>query len=128
MLIETEIKPLERENIHYFDRHREFARTDLDRGGVPTREWEGLLSEMRKRANRAGWPRYGLPASVGGRDGSDIDMAVIREHLAAKGLGLRNDLQNESSMVGNFPRVIMMERFGTELQAQRPFKFGQGPR
>ena len=29
-------------------------------------------------------------------------MAIIREHLAHKGLGLHNDLQNESSIVGNF--------------------------
>ena len=34
--IEAEIKPLERENMQYFDRHREFARTDLDNGGIPT--------------------------------------------------------------------------------------------
>src|SRR4029453_4716599 len=36
--------------------------------------------------------------------------------LAHKGLGLHNDLQNESSIVGNFPQVIMMERFGTDEQ------------
>ena len=34
--IEAEIKPLERENMQYFDRRREFARTDLDNGGIPT--------------------------------------------------------------------------------------------
>jgi alkylation response protein AidB-like acyl-CoA dehydrogenase len=45
-------------------------------------------------------------------------MAVIREHLAKKGLGLHNDLQNESSIVGNFPSVIMMDRFGTPAQKQ----------
>ena len=47
---------------------------------------------------------------------ANVDMAVIREHLAHKGLGLHNDLQNESSIVGNFPQVIMMERFGTDEQ------------
>ena len=47
---------------------------------------------------------------------TNVDMAVIREHLAHKGLGLHNDLQNESSIVGNFPQVIMMERFGTDEQ------------
>jgi len=114
--IETEIAPLERANMQYFDRRREFARTDLDNGGIPSRDWEDLLDEMRRRADRAGWLRYGLPASMGGRDGTNLDMAVIREHLAAKGLGLHNDLQDESSIVGNFPQVIMMERFGTELQ------------
>jgi alkylation response protein AidB-like acyl-CoA dehydrogenase len=71
---------------------------------------------MRKRADKAGWLRYGLPARFGGRDGSNLDMAVIREHLAHKGLGLHNDLQDESSIVGNFPQVIMMDRFGTDEQ------------
>jgi alkylation response protein AidB-like acyl-CoA dehydrogenase len=132
--IDREIKPLERENIQYFDQRREFARTDLERGGIPIRAWEDLLGEMRRRADAAGWLRYGLPSSLGGRDGTNLDMAVIREHLAAKGLGLHNDLQDESSIVGNFPQVIMMERFGADVQrkdwsealitGERSFAFG----
>ena len=132
--IEREIKPLERDNMQYFDQRREYARTDWDNGGIPARAWEDLLDEMRRRADAAGWLRYGLPASLGGRDGTNLDMAVIREHLAAKGLGLPNDLQDESSIVGNFPQVIMMERFGTETQrkewseamltGERSFAFG----
>ena len=132
--IEREIKPLERDNMQYFDQRREYARTDWDNGGIPARAWEDLLDEMRRRADAAGWLRYGLPASLGGRDGTNVDMAVIREHLAAKGLGLHNDLQDESSIVGNFPQVIMMERFGTETQrkewseamltGERSFAFG----
>ena len=114
--IEAEIKPLERENSQYFDQRRENARTDWDNGGIPRREWEKLLGEMRQRADKAGWLRYGLPSQFGGRDGTNIDMAVIREHLAHKGLGLHNDLQDESSIVGNFPQVIMMDRFGTDAQ------------
>ncbi|OBI71952.1 acyl-CoA dehydrogenase family protein [Mycobacterium sp. E740] len=114
--IEAEIKPLEREHIQYFDKRREHARTDWDNGGIPRREWEDLLGEMRRRADKAGWLRYGLPSQFGGRDGSNLDMAVIREHLAHKGLGLHNDLQDESSIVGNFPQVIMMDRFGTDAQ------------
>jgi acyl-CoA dehydrogenase len=114
--IEAEIKPLERENMQYFDQRRENARTDWDNDGIPHREWEDLLREMRKRADKAGWLRYGLPSQFGGREGTNIDMAVIREHLAHKGLGLHNDLQDESSIVGNFPQVIMMDRFGTEEQ------------
>lgn len=114
--IEREIAPLQADHMQYFDHRREFARTDVERGGVPRREWEELLDEMRRRADAAGWLRYGLPASLGGRDGSNVDMAVIREHLAHKGLGLHNDLQDESSIVGNFPQVIMMERFGTDAQ------------
>jgi alkylation response protein AidB-like acyl-CoA dehydrogenase len=114
--IEAEIKPLEREHIQYFDQRREFARTDVENGGIPRREWEDLLDEMRRRADKAGFLRYGLPSKFGGRDGSNLDMAVIREHLAHKGLGLHNDLQDESSIVGNFPQVIMMDRFGTDDQ------------
>jgi len=132
--IESEIKPLERENMQYFDQRREYARTDWDNGGIPARAWEDLLGEMRRRADKAGWLRYGLPSELGGRDGTNLDMAIIREHLAAKGLGLHNDLQDESSIVGNFPQVIMMERFGTEtqrtqwseamLRGERGFAFG----
>jgi alkylation response protein AidB-like acyl-CoA dehydrogenase len=114
--IEAEIKPLEADNMQYFDRRREFARTDLEKGGIPARAWEDLLDEMRRRADAAGWLRYGLPKQFGGRDGTNLDMAVIREHLAHRGLGLHNDLQDESSIVGNFPQVIMMDRFGTDEQ------------
>ena len=35
-------------------------------------------------------------------------MAVIREHFAAKGLGLHNDLQNEHSIVGNNVGLLLM--------------------
>ena len=45
-------------------------------------------------------------------------MAIIREHLASKGLGLHNDLQNESSIVGNQPIVLMLRDFGTKEQKQ----------
>ena len=62
-------------------------------------------------------------------------MAVIREHLAHKGLGLHNDLQDESSIVGNFPQVIMMDavrhrrsrrRSGSEalITGERSMAFG----
>jgi hypothetical protein len=114
--IEKEIKPLEEQNLQYFDHRREHARTDWDNGGVPRREWEELLAEMRRRADRAGHYRYALPKRLGGQDGTNLAMAVIREHLAAKGLGLHNDLQNESSIVGNFPVVLMMDEFGRPEQ------------
>ena len=116
--IEREIKPLEQQddNIRFFDHRREHARTDWDNQGLPRHDWEALLGEMRRRADLAGHLRYALPAEYGGRDGSNLDMAVIREHLAARGLGLHNDLQNESSIVGNFPTVLMLRDFGTEQQ------------
>ncbi len=114
--IEREIKPLERENIQFFDHRRENARTNWDEDGTPRQEWEALLGEMRRRADRAGFLRYALPKRLGGRDGSNLGMAITREHLASQGLGLHNDLQNESSVVGNFPMVLMMDRFGSEAQ------------
>jgi alkylation response protein AidB-like acyl-CoA dehydrogenase len=114
--IEREIKPLEAENMQFFDHRREHARTDWDNGGVPRKEWEELLREMRRRADAAGHLRYSLPKELGGQEGSNLAMAIIREHLAKKGLGLHNDLQNESSVVGNFPSVVMMLRFGSEAQ------------
>ena len=114
--IEAEIVPLQAQHQQFFDERREFARTDVERGGLPSRDWEELLGRMRRLADAAGWLRYGLPASLGGQGGSNLDMAVIREHLAARGLGLHNDLQDESSIVGNFPSLLVMERFGTEAQ------------
>lgn len=116
--IEREIVPLQAadDNERFFDHRREWARTDFENGGVPRPEWEALLREMRRRADAAGWLRLALPAEFGGRDASNLEMAVIREHLATKGLGLHNDLQNESSIVGNFPTVLMMRDFGTDAQ------------
>jgi acyl-CoA dehydrogenase len=116
--IEREIKPLELENdnIRFFDHRREWARTDFENGGLPRREWEELLTEMRRRADRAGHFRYALPREYGGKDGTNLAMAIIREYLAAKGLGLHNDLQNESSIVGNLPTVLMFRDFGTAEQ------------
>lgn len=116
--IAAEIKPLEEadDNIRFFDHRREWARTDFEAGGLPRKEWEDLLHEMRRRADRAGHYRYALPKEYGGQDGSNLAMAIIREHLAHKGLGLHNDLQNESSIVGNLPTVLMFRDFGTEAQ------------
>jgi len=114
--IEREIKPLERENVQFFDHRREWTRTDWENDGRPTRQWEELLAEMRRRADRAGHLRFALPTALGGQGGSNLAMAMIREHLAAKGLGLHNDLQNESSIVGNFPVVHMIDALGTPAQ------------
>ena len=116
--IERVIEPLENkdDNIRFFDHRREAARTDWDRDGLPTEEWEALLAEARGLADAAGHYRYPLPARFGGRDGTNLGMAVIREHLAAKGLGLHNDLQNEHSIVGNNVGVLLMVEYGTEEQ------------
>jgi acyl-CoA dehydrogenase len=116
--IEAEIKPLERQddNIRFFDHRREHARTDWDAGGLPRKDWEALLGEARRRADAAGHLRYAWPVEWGGKGGSNLSMAVIREHLAAKGLGLHNDLQTEHSIVGNNPFIIMFKEFATNAQ------------
>ena len=116
--IDREIKPLEEadDNIRFFDHRREHARTDWDRGGLPRPEWEALLREARRRADAAGHYRYPFPAEYGGRDGTNLGMAVIREHLARKGLDLHNDLQNEHSVVGNNVGLLLMLRYGSDDQ------------
>src|SRR3954471_4682930 len=116
--IEREIKPLEQENdnIRFFDHRREDARTDWERGGLPNEEWEALLFEARQRADKAGHWRYPHPKEYGGQDGTNLGMAIIREHLARKGLGLHNDLQNEHSIVGNNVGLMLMILYGTEEQ------------
>jgi alkylation response protein AidB-like acyl-CoA dehydrogenase len=118
--IEAEIKPLQAQddNERFFDHRREHARTDWDNGGMPRHEWEALLREMRKRADKAGFLRLALPEEYGGRNIGNLAMAIIREHLAKKGLGLFNDLQNESSIVGNFPQILMFRDFGRPGQAE----------
>ena len=119
--IAAEIFPLQLvdDNQRFFDHRREWARTDFEHGGLPRPEWETLLREAARRADVAGHLRFSVPRRWGGQDGSNLWMAVIREHLAAKGLGLHNDLQNEHSIVGNLPFVAMFEAFGTEAQQDK---------
>ncbi len=119
--IEDEIKPLQAadDNERFFDHRREWARTDFENQGLPRHDWELLLREARRRADKAGHLRYALPKEFGGQDGTNLGMAIIREHLAKKGLGLHNDLQNEHSIVGNMPGVLMLRDFGTEEQKQK---------
>lgn len=134
--IVREIKPLEEENdnIRFFDHRREDARTDWDRGGLPNEEWEALLVAARKKADAAGHYRYPIPEEYGGKNGTNLGMAIIREHLAAKGLGLHNDLQNEHSIVANNVGLLLMLAYGTDaqkdewipllLEGKRGFAFG----
>ncbi|MEU2178086.1 acyl-CoA dehydrogenase family protein [Nocardia sp. NPDC019219] len=116
--IDREITPLEQidDNIRFFDHRREDARTDWDRGGLPNARWEELLAEVRRRADAAGHLRYAFPAQYGGRDGTNLGMAVIREHLARRGLGLHCDLQNEHAIVANNVGLLLMLEYGTPAQ------------
>ncbi len=116
--IDAEIKPLQAQddNERFFDHRREFARTDFENDGLPRPEWEALMREARRRADKAGHLRFALPKEFGGQDGSNLWLTVIREHLAAKGLGLHYDQQTEHSIVANNPYVVMFRDFGTDAQ------------
>ena len=118
--IQKEIKPLQQsgDNERFFDHRREDARTDWERGGLPNEEWEALLFEARMLADKAGHYRYAYPKAYGGQDGGNLAMAIIREHLAGKGLGLHNDLQTEHSIVGNNVGVLLMLNYGSEEQKE----------
>jgi acyl-CoA dehydrogenase len=122
--IDAEIKPLQAQddNERFFDHRREWARTDFDRDGLPRPEWEALLVKAKKLADKAGFYRFSLPKEFGGQDGNNLWMSVIRDHLASKGLGLFNDLQNEHSVVGNFPFIVMLRDFGTQAQKEKFIK------
>ncbi|KAF2156191.1 acyl-CoA dehydrogenase-like protein [Myriangium duriaei CBS 260.36] len=119
--IATTIHPLESTptNIRFFDYRREHARTDWDASGLPHAEWEALLSKATHLADEAGFWRLALPREWGGKELGNLGMAVVREHLASKGLSLANDLQNEHSVVGNFPDVVMVLGYGTDAQKKK---------
>ncbi len=119
--VQAEIKPLQAQddNERFFDHRREWARTDFDKDGLPRPEWEALLEKAKALADKAGFFRFSLPKEFGGQGGGNLWMAVIREHLATQGLGLHNDLQNEHSVVGNFPFIVMLRDFGTPEQKEK---------
>ncbi|PLW82703.1 acyl-CoA dehydrogenase [Kineobactrum sediminis] len=116
--IEQRLEPLQAEddNNRFFDHRREYARTDWENHGLPTAEWEALLAQARGMAREAGFLGFALPGEYGGGDASNLEMAVVREHLAARGIGLHCDLQNEHSIVGNFPTTLAFRDFGSAEQ------------
>ena len=114
--IDTKIKPIEEANPAHFDHRREFTRTDVERGGIPTRRWREIMHEARVLADQAGFYRYPLPKALGGQDGSNVAMAIIREHLARRGPGLHAELSHEASMVANLPLALVLHEYGTPEQ------------
>lgn len=123
--IEQTILPLQHkdDNNRFFDHRREPSRTQWHNQGLPTPEWEALLSQARALADRAGFYRFPLPAQYGGQGHADTNlwMCAIRLHLASHpvyggGLSLANDLQNEHSVVGNFPDFLMLYHWGSDTQ------------
>jgi len=116
--IDDKIKPLEQrnDNLRFFDHRREYERTDWEAGGVPKKEWEDLLTQARALAVDAGLYNYQIPREYGGRGGTNLGMAMVREHLAHKGLGLHCDLQNEHAVVGNNVCLLLMLTYGSDAQ------------
>ncbi len=117
--IDRELVPLQQANPDLFDHRREFARTDVDRGGVPTERWHDLLRRARRLSIDAGFYKFPFPAALGGRDGSNLAMAMIREHLAHRGPGLHAELSHEASVVANEPLVLVLHEYGTAEQRAR---------
>ncbi len=117
--IERELVPLQRANPEYFDHRREFTRTDVQRDGVPSERWHELLARARRLSIDAGFYKYPFPAELGGSDGSNLAMAIIREHLAHRGPGLHAELSHEASVVANEPLVSVLHEYGTPEQKRR---------
>ena len=115
--IEAEIVPLQAQHPQFFDERREFARTDMDRGGLPSREWEDLLgADARGSPTRPAGCATACQRRLAARTAATWTWPSSASTWPPAGLGLHNDLQDESSIVGNFPIVLMMERFGTDAQ------------
>lgn len=79
--------------------------------------------KARRLADEAGFFRFALPKIYGGQGHPDTNlwMSATRFHMASNpvyggGLGLANDLQNEHSVIGNFPDILMLHHFGTAEQ------------
>ncbi|MFZ0974615.1 MAG: acyl-CoA dehydrogenase family protein [Solirubrobacteraceae bacterium] len=117
--IERELRPLEEANPDLFDHRREFTRTDVERGGIPTVRWRELLAQARGLSIAAGLYKYPFPAALGGSDGSNLAMAIIREHLARRGPGLHAELSHEASVVANEPLALVLHEYGTAEQKQQ---------
>jgi alkylation response protein AidB-like acyl-CoA dehydrogenase len=126
--VEAKIMPLQHkdDNNRFFDHRRESSRTQWDNLGLPNEEWEQLLKDAKKLSDEAGLYRFGFPVEYGGAGCPDLNlyMCAIRYHLASHpkyggGVSLANDLQNEHSVVGNNPFIIMLQHYGTEEQKKK---------
>ncbi|RMZ79103.1 hypothetical protein DV738_g3472, partial [Chaetothyriales sp. CBS 135597] len=130
--IKSTILPLQHkdDNNRFFDYRREAARTDFNTDGkwqgLPNKEWEDLLRQARRLADEAGFFRFGYPKEYGGSgtDQLNLYMCATRYHLSSHpqyggGLSLANDLQNEHSVVGNNPVMIMLRHYGTQEQKDK---------
>ena len=102
----------------FFSHRREWARTDFEHGGLPRKDWEALLREMRVRADKAGFLRLALPEEYGGKNIGNLAMAII--HLMTSGgegawpaqRGCRTRCRSSAT----FPAGADDARFGTDEQ------------
>lgn len=126
--VNDKILPLQHkdDNNRFFDHRRESSRTQWENQGLPTDDWEDLLRQARKLADEAGFFRFGFPKQFGGSGHPDLNlyMCAIRYYLASHpvyggGVSLANDLQNEHSVVGNNPIIIMLQHYGTKEQQEK---------
>ena len=60
------------------------------------------------RADAAGHYRYSFPKEYGGMDGTNLGMAVIREHLAARASACTTTCRTSTPIVGNILGVLLM--------------------
>ncbi|EXJ71191.1 acyl-CoA dehydrogenase [Cladophialophora psammophila CBS 110553] len=123
--INDTILPLQRtnDNDRFFDHRREASRTQWTNHGLPTEDWENLLSRAKQLSDRAGFYRFACPKEYGGSGNASLNlyMCAIRYHLTSHpvyggGVSLANDLQSEHSVVGNNPFIIMIYHYGTPEQ------------
>ena len=82
--IEREIMPLQHQddNDRFFDHRREWARTDFEGGGLPRKEWEDLLREMRRRPGMLnGTVRlaFGLTEPKHGSDATWMETRAVKD-------------------------------------------------
>jgi len=102
-----------RRQYRFFD-HRRTCAPRLGNHGLTAPRMEALLTEARRRPKRPAITLRG-PWEDGGPWRIESRHGVISEHLAAKGLGLHNDLQNEHSLVQQSFRTDV-RNFATEAQ------------
>ena len=81
--IKDTILPLQHkdDNNRFFDHRREPSRTVWDKGGLPNPEWEQLLGQARKLADKAGFYRFPLPKEYGGDEKTFLELQGESEDL-----------------------------------------------
>jgi len=102
--------------MQYFDQRRENARTDWEADGIPRREWEDLLGEMRKRADKAGWLRLRCRRSSEVATAPTSTWPSFGNIWRTRDSGCTTTCRTSRPIVGKLPQVIMMDRFGTDAQ------------